>query len=530
MDTENDSKQRQDENDPLNPPMPEEVRVTSTDEPQNVADSVAHEPLGRFTSESSQLDSNTPSLQSKQPEQTNTVMAHEMSTPASSNKLKSLFKKPLFYVLMLIFIGLIVGVAMLLSSDSDEADVVISAPVETATQERVTTLGATIALTEGIVELSDDGETWIEASGGESLAQSDYLRTKDDSRAIILFDDGSVTRLDNNTELWLSSLELTGLEVTLVSGQVYSRVIESEKLAFTVVTGNERYESLGTAYKTSTDGLNDVLEVYQSEVKVSSQDKDVSEGNKYDTKTKEIAAIDLTDLDNDEFAQWNKQKDTESEEFKDKLGVLKDREEPAPAPVSSPSVETGISLTAAEVSDGVALSWSLQGLTSQQGFKVVRSSTDSTPTFGENDAQYVGDPLSRSRLWVSEKGGAHFYRVCIYFEGTCSNYSNVVKATSPAKVVTPVISGGVTLAINNKDISWSLTGGNAPHGYKVLLSTSPLPVYPADSILYSGATSAKLPEKPPGTYYVRICKFTNGSQAEGCIDYSNQVEYIVPAT
>ena len=530
MDTENDNKQRQDDNEPITPPLPEEMQDTFTDEPQNVEDPVAHEPLGRFTSESSQIDTNTPPLQSTQAEQTSPVMAHEMSAPTSSNKFKSLLKKPLFYILLLIFVGLAVGVAIVLSSGNDEDDAALTVPVESTTQERVTTLGATIALTEGIAELSEDGETWIIATGGESLSQSDYVRTKDNSRAIILFDDGSVARLDNNTELWLSSLETTGLEVTLVSGQVYSRVVESEKLAFTVVTGNERYESLGTAYKTSTDGLDDVLEVYQSEVKVSSQDKDVSEGNKYDTKSKEVAAIDLTDLDNDEFAQWNKQKDTESEEFKDKLGVLKDREAPAPALAPTPSVESGISLTAAEVSDGVALSWSLRGLSSQQGFKVVRSSTDSTPTLGENDAQYVGDPLSRSRLWVSEKGGAHFYRVCIYFEGSCSNYSNVVKATSPAKVVTPVISGGVTLAINNKDISWSLTGGNAPHGYKVLLSTSPSPVYPADSILYSGATSAKLPEKPAGTYYVRICKFTNGSQSEGCIDYSNQVEYVVPAT
>ena len=445
-----------------------------------------------------------------------------------TNKFKALLKKPLFYVILAVTIGLIIGAILLLGGGSDE-DTANNTDSEIVTQERVTTLGASIALVEGTVEISINGVNWKEASGGESLAQSDYVRTSDASRAIILLDDGSVARLDSNSEVWLSSLETTGFEITLQKGQVYSRVINSDELSYTVVTANERYESLGTAYKTSTTGSDDVLEVYHSDVKVGSQDIDVSEGNKYDTATKVVTAIDLAQLDLDEFAQWNKQKDSESAEFKDKLGVLKDREqEPAPPPpVSNPSVPSGVTLSASEQSDGVKLSWTLQGLSSQQGFKVIRSATDNTPTFGENDAQYVGDPAERSRVWASEKGGSHFYRVCIFFEGTCSNYSNTVKANSPAKVVTPVVSGGVTLAISGKTLSWTLSGGNAPHGYKVLLSTSQQPTYPANSIQYTGAQSVELPGKEAGTYYVRVCKFTNGSQAEGCVDYSNQVEYIV---
>jgi hypothetical protein len=504
--TDNDN---QNDNEFTNEPRPDNQPIESTTEqpePQSSPEPMALEPMPE---------------QAAHPQH---VAAVDLSQPETS-KFKALLKKPLFYVGLVVVVGLIIGAILLTGGDDDE--VAVNTEVETVVQERVTTLGASVVLTEGTVELSSDGEEWTEAAGGESLAQSDYVRTQEASRAIILFDDGSIARLDNTTELWLSSLEPASLEITLVSGQVYTRVVESEKLAFTVVTSNDRYESLGTAYKTSTDGTEDSLEVYQSEVKVVSQEVEVSEGNKYDTTSKEVAALDLSELDEDEFAQWNKQKDSESEDFKDKLGVLKDREEASPAQPTNPSVPSGITLSATELSDGVKLSWTLQGVSSQQGFKIVRSSSDSTPTFGENDAQYEGDPAARSRVWASEKGGAHYYRVCIYFEGSCSTYSNSVKANSPAKVVTRVISGGVTLAIDGKTVSWTLSGGNAPHGYKVLLNTSPSPTYPSDSILYSGSSSVDLPSKEPGTYYVRVCKYTNGSQAEGCVDYSNEVQYVV---
>jgi hypothetical protein len=395
------------------------------------------------------------------------------------------------------------------------------------TVEKVTTFGATIALAEGIVEYSEDGENWKTANGDESLAQSDYIRTGEESRAIVLFDDGSVARLDNSTEIWLTSLEKTGQEITLVSGQVYTRIVESDELPFSVITVNERFESLGTAYKTATNGEVDTLEVYQSNVKVGSQDTTVTEGNKYDTDTKEIGEIDLSKLAEDEFAQWNKQKDSEEDKFKDKLGVLKDEvEKPVAAPEST-QIKSGITLSATEQADGVKLSWVLNGVNSAQGFKVVRSATDNTPTFGENDAQYVGDPSASSKVWYSDKGGTYFYRVCIYLDGSCTNYSNTVQAKSPEIKKEPVISGGINLSINDNTISWSLNGGNAPHGFKVLLKTSSSPTYPDDSIQYTGAQTTKLPEKTPGTYYVKVCKYTNGTQTSGCVDYSNEVSYVI---
>lgn len=444
-------------------------------------------------------------------------------------------KKPkvVWYGIIAAFLALAgtLGLVLTLTGDKESQE-----PVASETQQEspapVTTLGAEIAIAEGAVEISTDGgTTWVETPGSESVANLDYVRTLDDSRAVILFDDGSVARLDKNTEVYLSSLERDGLEMTLLKGQVYTRVVESETTPFTVITANERFTSLGTAYKTSTDGEKDELEVYQSSVKVTSADVEVSEGNKYDTETKQQTAIDLAELQDDEFAQWNKEQDSANEDFKDKLGVLgaEPKEEEQPAQEKPRSTEsTGITLTASQFDGGVTLSWKVLGASAGNGFKVVRSESPG-PRYGTDSAQYVGKN-STSHKWWDDNGGTHYYRVCIYREnGTCDTYSNEVKAASPKVDKAPVVSGDITLTIDGNKLSWSLVGGTAPHGFKVVMSDSSGPEYPGDSIQYVGAesTTAKLPNKANGTYYVRVCKYTNGTQDAGCVDYSNEVEYVV---
>ncbi|MFT4532227.1 MAG: hypothetical protein ACI9T8_000238 [Candidatus Saccharimonadales bacterium] len=456
----------------------------------------------------------------------------QVVTQVKSNSVKhklALPKKPMMMAAALAVLALGGIVGFLLMNNSDDTENVPEV-VEVVEQQKVTTLGASIATIEGTVEYSSDGANWVQAVGGESLANLDYVRTTAASRAIILMDDGSVVRLDSGTELYLSSLEIGDLEVTLVNGQVYSRVVESENQTFTVVTANERFQALGTAYKTSTDGDKDTLEVYQSKVKVESDDLEVGEGNKYDTEKKEKEEIDLASLSEDEFAQWNKDKDSAKDEFKDKLGVLGQEvaETPAPAAPSS-SASAGITLSASATDSGVELSWSLSGVSAPNGFKVVRDKSNTSPSYGEHSAQYVGKD-STSYKWYDEDGQTHHYRVCIYRDGgACDTYSNSVQVASPFVEKEPVATGTINLTIDSNVLSWSLVGGTAPHGFKVVLSETAGPVYPTHAIKYVGSekTSVELPEKAVGTYYVRICKYTNGTQDAGCVDYSNEVEYVV---
>jgi hypothetical protein len=402
--------------------------------------------------------------------------------------------------------------------------------------QKVAVLGATLATIEGTVEYTQgDGTTWQKAVGGESLRNLSSVKTVGSSRAIVLFDDGSVARLDGNSEVHLSSLKGDGTEITLVEGQVYSRVVSGKAVPFTVVTANERFTALGTAYKTSLEGDTGTVDVYHSKVKAVAASLEVGEGNSFNTATKTVSALDLGQLQSDAFVQWNKQKDSVESSFKDKLGVLdaavatETPQTQADTVPSGSSQPPGMQLSVSSSDKGVKLHWTISGAVAPQGFKIVRDAYDMTPTFGENSALYVSNGNARSETWHDDSGGTYYYRICIYRDGSCATYSNAVRATSPKFEKEQIVSGGISLSLSGQMLAWSLSGGTAPHGFKVVLSTEQNPVYPENSIVYLGAEarSVSLPTKDPGIYYVRVCKYTNGTQSQGCVDYSNQVQYTV---
>ena len=436
-------------------------------------------------------------------------------------------------VVVLLFVG---GLGFMLAS-SDTAEAPTASSEAEQEEQPVRNLASAVSLVEGTVQLSPDGESWKDATGGETVNAGDHVRTLADSRVVLLHDDGSAIRVDENSEISLSVSDSESVEVMLVSGQVYSRVVESESRTYAVVTESERFEALGTAFKTASSASKDEVEVYESSVKVDSDEATVEEGNKYDTESKQVSGIDLEKLQDDEFVQWNKQKDSEDEEFKNKLGVLnkevkKDTPaEPEQEPEDEPGPNAGIVLSGSATDDGVKLNWQLTDVSSKDGFKIARSKTDSTPSYKEDVANYVSNGNARSKVVDVHDGKAYYFRVCIYraSSGTCDTYSNAVKITAPDKKIEPVVSGVVELTIDGNKISWDITG-TAPHGFKVVMNKTGSPVYPTNSIQYVGAgtDNYELPDKPAGTYVVRVCKYTADSDVNnGCTNYSNEVEYVV---
>ena len=64
------------------------------------------------------------------------------------------------------------------------------------------------------------------------------------------------------------------------------------------------------------------------------------------------------------------------------------------------------------------------------------------------------------------------------------------------------------------------------------MNSTGAPSYPSNSIQYVGAgtSSTFLPtveKKDPGTYYVRVCKYTASDAFGGCTDYSNELVYTI---
>lgn len=486
--------------------------------------------------------SETPPTKTNQPVAAETVEP-ATDTPTADMQVKikqgggvaGILRKPTTWIIVLLLAVVAVGGWLLMREDSATPEV-SSNETNVQQEAEVQQLAAAITLVEGAVQYSSDGgETWADATGGETVGELDYIRTLSDGRAVVLLDDGSAIRLDSSSEIYLASSNNQYVEVVLVDGQVYTRVTESDAREFSVTTANDSFVAQGTAYKTSTDGTSDTVEVYQSKVKVESDGTEVEEGNKYDTNTKEKGSLDLDAVEGDEFVQWNKGKDLENDSYKDKLGVLGlEKEEPAPETnnnnngggTSTPSAS--IQLSGSVSGEKLIFNWSLNGTSAPNGFKLVRAKGDSTPTYGQDKSVYIGSSDSRSYKLYLDDGNSYYFRVCIYRPaGSCDTYSNTIQLTAPNIPKEPVVSGGVNLNIDGQNISWSLDGGTAPHGYKVVLSSSPSPVYPNNSIKYTSSTSATLPDKEPGTYYVRVCKYTNGTQDAGCVDYSNEVQYLV---
>ena len=97
-----------------------------------------------------------------------------------------------------------------------------------------------------------------------------------------------------------------------------------------------------------------------------------------------------------------------------------------------------------------------------------------------------------------------------------------------------VTRGSITATAQGTTVNWTYSG-KAVHGYKLVYSKNTnTPTFGSDNAIYysdPASTSGKLSNKdglPSGTYWVRICAYTAGSESEPCVDYSNTVNVQKP--
>jgi hypothetical protein len=162
-----------------------------------------------------------------------------------------------------------------------------------------------------------------------------------------------------------------------------------------------------------------------------------------------------------------------------------------------------------------------------QGFKLVKSKTSQTPTYPDNTAAYVEAGKTSYSMYLGA-GKTYYFRICAYRGSSCESYSNTVTVTTPLKEVEKPTSGPVTLSITGSVASWTYDG-TAPHGFKLVISQAPgVPSY--GSALKTNFTGSphEINYLDPGTYNVRVCKYTASDYEGGCMNYSNQVTHIVP--
>lgn len=432
-------------------------------------------------------------------------------------------------------------------------------------------IGGEVVYAEGAVEYKTEGGEWTRAETGTALTEGDSIEVLESGRAIVNLDDGSVLRLNAESGITLTSMDPEAMVVTNDGGEVYSRVVEAER-TFEMMAGSVTYESLGTAYNTVNLEGKKGVEVFHSSVKAITDGEEtlVEEGKKWyaentDDPDNEKIVTDIADEDLEkEFINWNKEED--SKNFKEKLGVFEKEEieEKAPAeeteePVEEVKEETEEPAVDNEpLSGDIALAYNMNGnvswttdLNSPDGFKLVWSKNEG-PTYPTRDGdmyKYYSDPAARAgAVYFFDGGGTYYIRVCTYENGACGVYSNTVTATfygeeekeevkeepkeeteekpKEEKKEEPISSvNSISLSGSGANVSWTVDGTSAK-GFKVVWSKTDGPTYPCrsgDKYQYlsdpSASSTSLTAFDGSGTYYVRVCEYLGGA----CGVYSNQI-------
>lgn len=112
--------------------------------------------------------------------------------------------------------------------------------------------------------------------------------------------------------------------------------------------------------------------------------------------------------------------------------VASTKPEPKPiTPVPTPSGNVVITSISGMPGAFKAI-WSFGGEPAN-GFKIVYSKTDSTPTYGEDSYNYISDTGTRQAVTGGLEAGTYYVRVCRYVSGGCDFYSATKTVVVTAK-------------------------------------------------------------------------------------------------
>ncbi len=119
--------------------------------------------------------------------------------------------------------------------------------------------------------------------------------------------------------------------------------------------------------------------------------------------------------------------------------------ETTPTSTTSPSGSLYINTIQNTAPGQAQIFWTAIG-SFNEGFRLVYSKTDSTPTFGEDPYYVIDDGTVRSAYINGDPGYTYYYRICRYDGSTCDIYSNVYTFLYAGKKLTPTPTG---IAINS---------------------------------------------------------------------------------
>jgi hypothetical protein len=431
---------------------------------------------------------------------------------------------------------IIVGVFSIVLTNNNNEESQDEVVVEEREQAQL--LGATILIDEGTIQIiSQETGEWQDANTTTVLEQGAELRTVGaTSRAVIGFDDGSALRLDANSEVVLEEMTTERIVIKHVSGYTYNRVLPSESITYVVTSKDAQYEALGTAFRTASTGDEQSVEVYHSSVIETNTNKTPKEGEKLVIENKtnpsengSITKLDIEDVKNDPFMEWNRELDLNDENFKDTLGFLSDVTAPE---ITIDKNDGDVVLLEPNASEGTI---ELTGKTESSAKLTVQSKSQSGSS--PVGVSVAGDGTFKTPVLTAPIGNSVFEFIATDRAGN-KNVSTL--RITFQKKSQPVIGNAVSFVLsstidNNNEklqLNWKIKGIEAPDGYKVVYEKG------NQNPVFNQGSSQSFPTKETsgsikfdnfngsGTHYVKVCIYDANSGT--CGQYSNSVKYEKP--
>ncbi|MFT4532303.1 MAG: hypothetical protein ACI9T8_000320 [Candidatus Saccharimonadales bacterium] len=425
------------------------------------------------------------------------------------------------------------GLATLITSSTEPVAIEDAEVVNTEELDSAPIVMSTMEVLEGTLQTKNTEGIWEDTDKSLSPTEGTSLRTVGAaSRSTVRLQDGSEVRIDANSELEFISLSEDRVEISHISGYLYSRVVPSETRSYIVSSIDAQYESVGTSFKTSATGDEQSIEVYDGSVLETSTNNKIFGGEKLTVKSTQrpsddgkIANLDIEAVKIDQFLQWNITQDLKNDLFKNSLGFLGDLEGPDISILSPVDGDTVLLDPSAE--EGVV---EFTG-TSERNAKITvqsKSQSGSVPV----DVTVDAEGKFTTPLMTAPLGSSVFEFIATDKVGNVSTKNVRVNFQRKSQ---PVISDAIVLtasAATKVEVDWLYSGDvSAEDGVMLVWDQKEGPTYEKneDSKYISSGTSTTInfSKFDSGeTYYFQVCEYD--SDKDECGLYSNEVTVTIP--
>jgi len=393
-----------------------------------------------------------------------------------------------------------------------------------AIEELANVLLVNLSIVNGTVSADINNQGYKNISKNTILHQGDKVKTGLSGRAVLTLENGSIVRMNSNTEIILENLAVDNIYLKQLSGRTYHSFKKQGE--YKIESLNVRVTALGTKFEFITNLDRQFLAVldFSNKLLVEISDKDgLLVGSRLQANEKalidlqadknnllKLEEFDSESLASEEWYKWNFDMDNN-------MGKITQPEDEDDEPDFSVTDES-LELAAEAKEDSISLSWSVFNQPNFESYQIIKSETDQNLKYPETEV--IKSSFSKSyNSYVDndvEEAIKYYYRVCIIKVDdmiVCGNVSSAEIAKEEPDSIPPVTPNlSASISVKGVSLTWPINNEEDFKEYRVVKSlTNPLPVYPQDGFMVIKAKGSEtwldnqVNITSPGTYYYRVC-------------------------